>query len=178
MYHSLLKAHASTIQLFLQRYFQIFTVAAHISTLITDDIYKSWPQKMLSSGKWWIIHPAKHCSCNVLDHGCWMAEVCIESTINWRIAPVNVAGSKCWTAKPNTLRPSINFWMWWCQQAVRVPGPPGAACMCTWAKLWTCTVILSERTAVCTQYTDDSQRTEEEKVSRTLWVNSRNTAVM
>lgn len=85
---------------------KIFTAAKYyISTLITDDFYKSRdPQKGAGQRKM-----TNHDSHNASHDGRRRAEECGEPIINWHIASANMAGRKCWTAKPNTLRPPYQF---------------------------------------------------------------------
>lgn len=44
---------------------------------------------------------ATHIMCHIMDTV--GVEVCGESTRSWHVASANVAGGKCWTAKPNTV---------------------------------------------------------------------------
>lgn len=129
-----------------------------------------------------LLQSAAHIMCHIMDTG--GVEVCGESTRNWHIASANVAGSKCWTAKPNTVH-SDPLSVFGFNGSSRQAEPIGLQQPFEWAhnKLHGVSVMYMQGASHfwrvhCTQLhlSDSSQRRGEERMIRSLWGNSRKMA--
>lgn len=102
------------------------TAATSVSTLITDDFYKSGPSDDAEPrSKKMTNHPSCETALthyNVSHHGDWRVEVCVEPIINWHATSASTAGNKCCTAKAK--HSQTPPWVYGCNGSRSARGDP------------------------------------------------------